>query len=73
MYADSLRRRKYVLNRAEIFMKKEIMKQLTVSTHSTRDKSSLFFFFLRFKHLLVYKDKLCGNSHLCRRVMIFIR
>ena len=47
MYADSLRRRKYILNRAEIFMKKEIMKQLTVSTHSTRDKSSLFFFFFK--------------------------
>ena len=52
MHADSLRMRKYVLNRAEIFMKKEIVKQLTVSTHSTRDKSC-FVFFLRFKHLLV--------------------
>ena len=45
MHADSLRTRKYVLNRAEIFMKKEIVKQLTVSTHSTRDKSCCFFFF----------------------------
>ena len=54
MHADSLRMRKYVLNRAEIFMKKEIVKQLTVSTHSTRDKSGFFFFFfLRLKHLLV--------------------
>ena len=52
MHADSLRTRKYVLNRAEIFMKKEIVKQLTVSTHSTRDKSCCFFF-LRLKHLLV--------------------
>ena len=44
MHADSLRMRKYVLNRAEIFMKKEIVKQLTVSTHSTRDKSCFVFF-----------------------------
>ena len=47
MHADSLRMRKYVLNRAEIFMKKEIVKQLTVSTHSTRDKSCFFFFFFK--------------------------
>lgn len=49
MHAESLRMRKYVLNRAEIFMKKEIVKQLIVSTHSTRDKSCFFGFVCFFK------------------------